>query len=127
MVGIQIGREQEGERGKDAGFEKIEDFNVTSKAEEKFAQVAAAGDGPDMIFYAHDRFGGFAEAGLLAEIKPSEELKSEIVDFAEQCQAETVVVYHTDPNHARPPLVEELESKGHTVHTPINGESTVLE
>ncbi len=52
---------------------------------------------------------------------------SEIVNFAEQCQAETVVVYHTDPNHARPPLVEELESKGHTVHTPINGESTILE
>ena len=52
---------------------------------------------------------------------------SEIVEFAEQCQAETVVIYHTDPNHARPPLVEELESNGHTVHTPINGESTVLE
>ncbi len=38
MVGIQIGREQEeGEREDDAGFEKIEDFNVTSNAEEKFA------------------------------------------------------------------------------------------
>ena len=38
MVGIQIGREQEeGEREEDAGFEKIEDFNVTSNAEEKFA------------------------------------------------------------------------------------------
>ena len=38
MVGIQIGREQEeGERAEDAGFEKIEDFNVTSNAEEKFA------------------------------------------------------------------------------------------
>ena len=38
MVGIQIGREQEeGERGEDAGFEKIESFNVTSNAEEKFA------------------------------------------------------------------------------------------
>ena len=37
MVGIQIGREQEeGERTEDAGFEKIEDFNVTSNAEEKF-------------------------------------------------------------------------------------------
>ena len=52
---------------------------------------------------------------------------SEIVEFAEQCQAETVVVYHTDPNHARPPLVEELESKGHIVHTPINGKSTIIE
>ena len=38
MVGIQIGREQEeGEREEDAGFEKIEGFNVTSNAEEKFA------------------------------------------------------------------------------------------
>ena len=37
MVGIQIGRQQkEGEREEDAGFEKIEDFNVTSNAEEKF-------------------------------------------------------------------------------------------
>ena len=37
MVGIQNGREQEeGEREDDAGFEKIEDFNVTSNAEEKF-------------------------------------------------------------------------------------------
>ena len=36
MVDIQIGREQEeGEREDDAGF-KIEDFNVTSNAEEKF-------------------------------------------------------------------------------------------
>ncbi|MDC0556507.1 MBL fold metallo-hydrolase [Candidatus Poseidoniaceae archaeon] len=51
---------------------------------------------------------------------------SEIVDFAKQCEAETVVVYHTDPNHARPPLVEELESNGHTVHTPINGQSTII-
>ena len=51
---------------------------------------------------------------------------SEIVKFTEECQAETVVVYHTDPNHARPSLVEELEKKGHTVHTPINGESTII-
>ena len=53
--------------------------------------------------------------------------QSEIVEFAEKCQAETVVIYHADPNHARPPLVEELESKGHIVHTPINGESKILE
>ena len=38
MVGIQIGREQEeGEREEDADFENLEDFNVTSNAEEKFA------------------------------------------------------------------------------------------
>ena len=40
MVGIQIGREQEeGEREDDAGSEKIADFNVTSNAEEKFAEA----------------------------------------------------------------------------------------
>ncbi len=33
-----------------------------------FPQVAATGDGPDIIFWAHDRFGGYAQSGLLAEI-----------------------------------------------------------
>jgi maltose/maltodextrin transport system substrate-binding protein len=50
--------------------------------EATFPQVAATGDGPDIVFWAHDRFGGYAEAGLLAEIKPSSELKAGIVDFA---------------------------------------------
>lgn len=50
----------------------------------------------------------------------------EIVQFAEQCQAEDVVIYHSDPNMARPPLAEELESKGHNVHLPKNGESKVI-
>lgn len=51
---------------------------------------------------------------------------SEIVDFALKCEAETVVVYHTDPTNARPPLVEALEANGHEVHTPVNGISTNL-
>ena len=50
----------------------------------------------------------------------------EIVQFAEECQAEDVVIYHSDPNMARPPLAEELESKGHNVHLPKNGESKVI-
>ncbi|WP_407221428.1 extracellular solute-binding protein [Escherichia coli] len=41
------------------------------KLEEKFPQVAATGDGPDIIFWAHDRFGGYAQSGLLAEITPT--------------------------------------------------------
>jgi len=51
---------------------------------------------------------------------------SEIINFAEKCEAETVVIYHTDPNSARPPLVKDLESRGHIVHTPINGESVII-
>lgn len=52
------------------------------KLEEKFPQVAATGDGPDIIFWAHDRFGGYAQSGLLAEVQPSKEFKEKFVDFA---------------------------------------------
>ena len=49
--------------------------------QDKFPQVAAAGDGPDIVFWAHDRFGGYAESGFLTEITPSEEIKNGIFDF----------------------------------------------
>lgn len=45
-------------------FEKDTGIKVTvehlDKLEEKFLQVAATGDGPDIIFWAHDCFGGYA-------------------------------------------------------------------
>ncbi len=50
--------------------------------QDKFPQTAATGDGPDIVFWAHDRFGGYAQAGLLTEIKPSQAIKDGIVDFA---------------------------------------------
>ena len=50
--------------------------------EAKFQQVAATGGGPDIIFWAHDRFGGYAKSGLLAEVKPSAEFKEKFVDFS---------------------------------------------
>lgn len=52
------------------------------KLEEKFPQVAATGDGPDIIFWAHDRFGGYAQSGFLSELQPSSNFKSKFVDFA---------------------------------------------
>lgn len=52
------------------------------KLEEKFAQVASTGDGPDVIFWAHDRFGGYAQSGLLDEVHVSQEFKDKFVDFA---------------------------------------------
>jgi putative mRNA 3-end processing factor len=51
----------------------------------------------------------------------------EIIDFAKECEAKHVVVYHTDPNHARPPLVVALEEQGHIVHQPKNGESHIID
>ncbi len=50
--------------------------------EARFEQVAAKGLGPDIIFWAHDRFGGYAEAGLLKELNPSKEFKNKLVDFS---------------------------------------------
>jgi len=51
----------------------------------------------------------------------------EIVEFATQCQAEDVVIYHSDPTMARPPLADALEANGHHVHTPENGISGILD
>lgn len=52
------------------------------KLEEKYPQVASTGDGPDIIFWAHDRFGGYAQSGLLAELHPSQSFKDKFVPFA---------------------------------------------
>ncbi|WP_234833176.1 extracellular solute-binding protein, partial [Salmonella enterica] len=48
------------------------------KLEEKFPQVAATGDGPDIIFWAHDRFGGYAQSGLLAEVTPDKAFQDKL-------------------------------------------------
>ncbi|MGW1443272.1 maltose/maltodextrin ABC transporter substrate-binding protein MalE [Serratia rhizosphaerae] len=66
-------------------FEQDTGIKVTvehpDKLEEKYPQVAATGDGPDIIFWAHDRFGGYAQSGLLAEIHPSKALQDKIFPF----------------------------------------------
>lgn len=66
-------------------FEQDTGIKVTvehpDKLEEKYPQVAATGDGPDIIFWAHDRFGGYAQSGLLAEISPDKTLQEKIYPF----------------------------------------------
>ncbi|WP_313689686.1 MULTISPECIES: maltose/maltodextrin ABC transporter substrate-binding protein MalE [unclassified Pantoea] len=66
-------------------FEQETGIKVTvehpDKMEEKYPQVAATGDGPDIIFWAHDRFGGYAESGLLAEISPDKNFQEKIFPF----------------------------------------------
>ncbi|WP_373819823.1 maltose/maltodextrin ABC transporter substrate-binding protein MalE [Glaesserella sp.] len=52
-----------------------------SKLEELFPQVASTGDGPDIIIFAHDRMGGYAQSGLLAEVQPSAEFKAKLSDI----------------------------------------------
>ncbi|MGR3806978.1 maltose/maltodextrin ABC transporter substrate-binding protein MalE [Pasteurella testudinis] len=57
------------------------------KLEEKYPQVASTGDGPDIVFWAHDRFGGYAQSGLLSELHPSPEFKDKFVSFAWDAQS----------------------------------------
>jgi maltose/maltodextrin transport system substrate-binding protein len=64
----------------DTGVEVVVEWpdNVT----ERFQQVAALGKGPDIFFWAHDRYGDWAEAGLIAPIQPSDEAYSSSGQFA---------------------------------------------
>lgn len=63
------------------------DTGITVKVEHpddvpgKFQQAASTGAGPDILFWAHDRFGDWASAGLLSEVKPSANVKKAIEDF----------------------------------------------
>ncbi len=46
------------------------------QVEVKFMQTAATQNGPDIMMWAHDRFGEWAAAGLLAPLNPSDEEKA---------------------------------------------------
>ena len=46
----------------------------------QYQQAAAIGQGPDIIFWAHDRIGGWANSGLLKKLTPSEKMKQANMD-----------------------------------------------
>ena len=50
--------------------------------EQRFQQVASNAQGPDIMFWAHDRLGEWVKGGLLAPLTPSAEIKGKIDDFA---------------------------------------------
>ncbi len=114
-------------------FEKDTGIKVTvehpDKLEEKFPQVAATGDGPDIIFWAHDRFGGYAQSGLLAS--PGQSVPGQAVSvyrdavryngklIAYPIAVEALsLIYNKDllpnpPKHGKiPALDKELKAKG---------------
>lgn len=53
----------------DLGVEVV--VEEVDPAVEKFQQAAATGDGPDIMLWAHDRFGEWAAGGLIAPVAPS--------------------------------------------------------
>jgi maltose/maltodextrin transport system substrate-binding protein len=48
----------------------------------KFQQAAAAGKGPDLYVYAHDRVGEWSESGVLRSVTPSRRLRDDIEPLA---------------------------------------------
>lgn len=64
----------------DLGIEaKVE---VVDPVPEKFLQAAATGDGPDIVLFAHDKFGEWAASGLIAPVTPKAEIAAGILPTA---------------------------------------------
>ena len=51
-------------------------------APDKFQAAAAAGKGPDVMCWAHDRVGEWAKSGLVVPIRPNKRIRGEIDDTA---------------------------------------------
>jgi maltose/maltodextrin transport system substrate-binding protein len=67
-------------------FEKLSGVQVVVQhpegAPDKFQAAAAAGKGPDIMCWAHDRVGEWAKSGLLSPARPSKRVRAEIDDAA---------------------------------------------
>ncbi len=55
---------------------------VVDPLTDKFQQAAATGDGPDIVLWAHDRFGEWAAGGLISPVAPSAEFQGGILETA---------------------------------------------
>jgi maltose/maltodextrin transport system substrate-binding protein len=53
-------------------------------APDKFGSAVAAGKGPDIFCWPHDRVGEWARSGLIVPVKPPDRIKAEIEDSAWQ-------------------------------------------
>ncbi len=49
---------------------------------DRFQQAAATGDGPDIVMWAHDRFGEWAAGGIISPVNPSASVKDGILESA---------------------------------------------
>lgn len=82
-----------GPNREDAALQKVVDkftddlgvpvtVEVVDPLTDKFQQAAATGDGPDIVLWAHDRFGEWAAGGLISPVDPSADVKSGVLDTA---------------------------------------------
>ena len=71
------GMEEVGKRFEEELGVKVK-VEIPENLTDRFQQAAATGKGPDIVLWAHDRFGEWAQSGLLAPVKPSESVKGAI-------------------------------------------------
>lgn len=65
----------------DLGIEVVVEV-VDPDLPQKYQQAAATGDGPDIVLWAHDRFGEWATGGLIAPVQPSASWSDDILPAA---------------------------------------------
>ena len=93
---------------------------------QKFQQAAATGDGPDIVLFAHDRFGEWASGGLIAPVQPSSDWAEGVLPSAMEAvqfdgstwgypaAVEAVtLIYNTDLIDSPPASFEDLIAMDH--------------
>jgi maltose/maltodextrin transport system substrate-binding protein len=58
------------------------EVSVPPNVEQRFQRLASNAQGPDIMFWAHDRFGEWIRGGLLAPLNPSPAVKEKVDEFA---------------------------------------------
>ncbi|MGM0542542.1 MAG: maltose/maltodextrin ABC transporter substrate-binding protein MalE [Pseudomonadota bacterium] len=64
---------------RDTGIEM--DVVFPDNLTDRFQQAAGSGQGPDIVIWAHDRMGEWAQSGLLKRVAPSDDLRDDYFDF----------------------------------------------
>ncbi|MRI31893.1 maltose/maltodextrin ABC transporter substrate-binding protein MalE [Endozoicomonas sp. OPT23] len=66
---------------------------IPEKITDRFQQSAASGSGPDILFWAHDRYGEWAKSGLLAPVRPANSFKKKIDNIGWQAMTYNGKIY----------------------------------
>ena len=59
-----------------------DDYESTDDPANRYSRVASTTEGPDIIFWAHDRIGNWINDGLLEPVQPSQETYDKLHEFA---------------------------------------------
>lgn len=105
----------------DLGVEVV--VEVVDPLTDKFQQAAATGDGPDIVLWAHDRFGEWAAGGLIQPVEPGADFQAGILStgwdavsaggniWGYPVSVEAIgLIYNTDIIASPPATFEELTS-----------------